>query len=174
MLTSRHAWCRKAWLGLAGACSALVLTGAGAAPAGASEVRSACAPSPQLRLEALDHYGEWERAGEVAVSVNACAWTKTDQWTFDVAQVATTGGYARSGWRARAWVVNGDGTPTYRTVTVHIRVDHCPKSDRCANDVASFEAKMRLVRDEYIRQVITDTTLVETGSSHRGWRLTHS
>jgi hypothetical protein len=171
MLTSRRAWRRKARLGLAAACGALVLSGTGAAPAGADDVRSACAPSPHWRLEALDHYGDWERAGGVDLSVNACAWTTSDQWTFEVTQAATTGGYARSGWRVRAWVVNGDGTPTYRTVTVHVRVDHCPRTDRCANDVAGFEARMRLVRDEYIRQVITDTTLVETGSSHRGWRL---
>ncbi|MEV7182543.1 hypothetical protein [Kitasatospora sp. NPDC093679] len=140
------------------------------APAAAGEIRSACAPSPAWRLEALNYYGEWQRAGGVDLTVNACPWTTSDRWTVDVAQASTTGGFARSGWRVRAWVVNGDATPIYRNVTVQVRVDHCPGT-RCSNDVASFEGKLRLVADEYTRQVITDTSITEWPTGQRGWRL---
>ncbi|MFD9593327.1 hypothetical protein ACFWA9_11280 [Kitasatospora sp. NPDC059973] len=136
----------------------------------ADQAATACAPSPTYHLQALNRYGDWERAAEVDASINACAFTPANEWTFDVAQAAPNRGYGLAGWRIRAWFQNQDQTPDYRTVVLKIRVDHCYPSGTCANDLAAFDVKHRLFRDSYTRQVITDTSTEVIGDP-RGWRI---
>ncbi len=159
--------------GLAVPAAALALVAAGPAPSGhADEVKGTCAPSPSYDLQTLNLYGSYESAASVDVSVQACAWTPADQWSFTVVQAAPRGGYAKHGWQVRAWFQNGEATPDYRTVTLKIRVDHCPSSGTCENDIAAFESHYRIYRDHYTRQVISEETLAETGNSHQTWRIT--
>ncbi|MFB7619461.1 hypothetical protein [Kitasatospora sp. NPDC056181] len=131
---------------------------------------TACAPSPTYHLQALNVYGDWERAAEVDTSINACAFTPANEWTFEVAQAAPNRGYGLAGWKVRAWFQNQDQTPDYRTVILKIRVDHCYSTSKCANDLAAFDVKFRLFRDNYTRQVITDTSASVLGDAH-GWRI---
>lgn len=131
---------------------------------------TACAPSPTYHLQAQTIYGDWERAAEVDTSINACAFTPANEWTFDVVQAVPNRGYGLAGWKVRAWFQNQEQTPDYRTVVLKIRVDHCYPNDKCANDLAAFDVKYRLFRDSYTRQVITDTSTEVIGDA-RGWRV---
>lgn len=141
-----------------------------AASARTSQAATACAPSPTYHLQAQNIYGDWERAAEVDTSINACAFTPANEWTFEVAQAAPNRGYGLAGWRVRAWFQPQDQTPDYRTVVLKIRVDHCYTTGKCANDLAAFDVKYRLFRDGYTRQVITDTSTDVIGDA-RGWRI---
>ncbi|MER7847410.1 hypothetical protein ABTZ03_26095 [Kitasatospora sp. NPDC096077] len=134
-------------------------------------MKGTCAPSPSYELQTLDWYGNYVKAAEVDVSVQACAWTDAAQWSFTVAQAEPVGGFGKAGWRVRAWYQNGEATPDFRTVVLKIRVDHCPREGVCENDVAAFEAGDRFYRDHYTRQIISDETLTETGNSHQTWRI---
>ncbi|WP_406192659.1 hypothetical protein OH807_01345 [Kitasatospora sp. NBC_01560] len=147
-----------------------VATSAPAASARTGRAATACAPSPTYHLQSQNIYGDWERAAEVDASINACAFTPADKWTFDVVQAAPNRGYGLAGWKIRAWFQNQDQTPDYRTVVLRIRVDHCYANGKCANDLAAFDVKHRLFRDDYTRQVITDSSTEVIGDA-RGWRI---
>ncbi|MFJ9948226.1 hypothetical protein [Kitasatospora sp. NPDC091207] len=153
---------------LAAAAPAAAAKTAQAAQAG--RAATACAPSATYHLQAQNVYGDWERAAEVDTSINACAFTPANEWTFDVVQAAPNRGYGLAGWKVRAWFQNQDQTPDYRTVVLKIRVDHCYPNGTCANDLAAFDVKYRLFRDAYTRQVITDTSTDVIGDA-RGWRI---
>ncbi|MGW4893157.1 hypothetical protein ACWEQL_12960 [Kitasatospora sp. NPDC004240] len=167
---TRHAGRRMAVAALTTAALATAVPGAAAKATQGTAGAAACAPSPTYRLQTQTVYGDWERAAEVDTSINACAFTPANEWTFEVAQAAPNRGYGLAGWKVRAWFQNQDQTPDYRTVVLKIRVDHCYPNNKCANDLAAFDVTFRLFRDDYTRQVITDTSTSVIGDAH-GWRI---
>jgi hypothetical protein len=111
-----------------------------AAPARAAGGR--CADSPHYQI------AYWARTAPVAeldVNIMACPWTLPDQWTVQALPRGTRGSDLTSH-RLRAWVVNGDTTPTYRTVTVEVHLDRCDYLG-CERDLASWRIHYLLGND---------------------------
>lgn len=127
-----------------------------AAPAHAAGGR--CADSPHYQVR------HWSRTAPVAdldVNVMACPWTTPDQWTVQALPHDAPSNDLTTH-HLRAWVLNGDTTPTYRTVTVEVHLDRCGPID-CFPDISSWRVVYFLGNDGVY---VTRTETVQDSCGH--------
>lgn len=121
-----------------------------AAPA-AHAAGGRCADSPHYDVK------YWAQSAPVAsldVNIMACPWTTPDQWTVQ-ALPHNLPGDDLTEHRLRAWVVNGDTTPTYRTVTVEASLSRCTLGG-CDPNIASWKITYLIGNDGvYVKRTET-------------------